>query len=224
MPSWAELLRASFVGLEVSDHQIAALEHFLDRLYEANQSANLTRVPREQAWVRHLLDSVLWQDLIPVGSSVLDIGTGPGLPAWPLACVRPDLRVTGLDSNLKMLGFLRSVPLPNLKVLEGRAEEWRGKQFDVVTGRALAPLAIQLELSARPCRAGGLVIPMRTEKDLPEIERLSSVLGLDLERIERRTLPGLTSETPRVFPVYRKAGKTPPGFPRKWSEIKKRPL
>ena len=66
---------------------------------------------------------------------------------------------------LGMLGFLASQPLPNLEIVQGRAEEWEAREaFDVVTGRALAPLAIQLELSAGLARIGGAVIPMRTER------------------------------------------------------------
>lgn len=201
----------------------AALTAFEDDLYAQNALMNLTRVPRDECWLRHILDSLLIAEFILEGSTVLDIGTGPGFPAWPLALARPDLTVTALDSSSKMLGFLRRHPLPNLKLEQGRAEELGlTDAFDVVTGRALAPLAIQLELSARPCRKGGIVLPMRTPNDLPEIERLASVLGLELEAIHRRTLPVIDAE--RVFPVYRKIKNTPPGHPRPWAKMRERAL
>jgi 16S rRNA (guanine527-N7)-methyltransferase len=203
-------------------HHREALEAFLDALYAANETTNVTRVPRDEAWERHIVDSLLFQDLIPPGSSVLDIGTGPGIPAWPLACARPDLRVIALDSNQKMLGFLRTQPLPNLKVIEARAEEVGiTERYDVVTGRALAPLAIQLELSARPCKKKGVVIPMRTAQDESEIERLTDAFGLRLEHVEKRFLPG--SEATRWFPIYRKMESTPKGIPRNWGQIKAKP-
>jgi 16S rRNA (guanine527-N7)-methyltransferase len=206
------------LGLTADLEAIAAFE---DDLYAQNAVMNLTRVPREEAWLRHILDSLLIAEFIPQGCSVLDIGTGPGFPAWPLALARPDLTVTAMDSSGKMLGFLRRHPLPNLSIEQGRAEELGLQEaFDVVTGRALAPLAIQLELSARPCRKGGMVLPMRTPNDLPEIERLASVLGLDLEEVHRRTLPVIDAE--RVFPVYRKVEKTPHGYPRPWAKIRER--
>ncbi len=192
----------------------------MEGLYAANDVMNLTRVPREEAWVRHFADSLLFADLIEAGSAVLDIGTGPGFPAWPLACARPDLQVTALDSNKKMLGFLEGFGLPNLSLVLARAEEWdvRGA-YDVVTGRALAPLPIQLEISAASCRVGGCVIPMRTGRD-----EFCSVreLGLELERVEERVLPG--TEIARVFPVYRKTKQTPARYPRRWAEIKAKPL
>lgn len=211
----AELER---MGLNLDLDAVAAFE---EDLYAQNAVMNLTRVPREEAWLRHILDSLLIAEFIPQGSSVLDIGTGPGFPAWPLALARPDLQVTAMDSSGKMLGFLRRHLLPNLSIEQGRAEELGLQEaFDVVTGRALAPLAIQLELSARPCRKRGMVLPMRTPNDLPEIERLASVLGLELEEVHRRTLSVIDAE--RVFPVYRKVEKTPHGYPRPWAKIRER--
>lgn len=183
---------------------------------------NLTRIAREDCWLRHFIDSLLIHDLIPDGSHVLDVGTGPGFPAWPLACARPDLAVTALDSSGKMLGFLRRSPLPNLTVVEDRAETW-GKRdaFDFVTGRAVAGLAIQLELSAAPCVVGGLVVPMRTPHDLATIEAINpKSLGLNLRSIQSRSLPG--TDVVRSFPTYEKTRPTPSRYPRAWTEIKKR--
>lgn len=183
---------------------------------------NLTRVAREEAWLRHFVDSLLFQDLIPQGAAVLDIGTGPGFPAWPIACARPDLTVTALDSSGKMLGFLRSQQLPNLEVVQARAEDWGVRErFDVVTGRAVAPLPLQLELSAPPLKVGGLLIPMRTPMD--------DLLGVDFEVLGlkpagkyERSLPA--TEVVRVFPTYTKERPTPGRFPRRWAEMRAKPL
>jgi len=210
------------VGLELSEDQLSAFSNYEAGLYETNEVMNLTRVPREECWLRHFVDSLLFQDLIPEGARVLDIGTGPGLPAWPLACARPDLRVTALDSNTKMLGFLREHPLPNLEVALARAEEWGVReQFDVVTGRALAPLPLQLELSAAPCVRGGWVMPMRTASDDFDAVDLGP-LGLSLKEVVHRELPG--TGIVRALPRYEKASATRNGFPRRWPEMKKKPL
>jgi len=217
----ADLLKG--VGIEPTGEMLAAFAAFEEDLYQQNAVMNLTRVPREECAIRHFIDSLLFQDLIPLNAEVLDIGTGPGFPAWPLALARADLKVTAMDSSGKMLGFLKRHPLPNLTILEARAEDagLRGK-FDVVTGRALAPLSIQLELSALPCREQGAVIPMRTPSDRVVIDRLKKVLGLELEKVEERLLPII--DAPRTFPIYRKVARTPAGYPRKWSEIKRKPL
>lgn len=215
---------ANRLGLSLSESQIASFLEFEEALYRANEVMNLTRVPVEDCWVRHFLDSLLMHDLLPQSTRVLDIGCGPGFPSWPLACARPDLDVTGLDSNGKMIGFLQQHRLPNLEAVLHRAEEWRpGKPFDVVTGRAVAPLAAQLEVSARPCGLGGKVIPMRGASDRETLAAIDiEPLGLRLVDVIERVLP--RADAVRLFPIYEKVAKTKPGYPRRWAEIKARPL
>lgn len=210
------------LGLALSDLQLDAFERFEDALYAWNQRKNLTRVPREECWIRHFLDSLLFHDLLPQAGKVLDLGTGPGFPAWPLAQARPDLSITALDSNGRMLDFLRTQPLPNLRVVQRRAEEFGEQGFDVVTGRAVAPLAAQVEVSARPCRIGGSVIPMRTGSDDPPPPRAVAKLGLTLVDVIDRTLP--ITGAKRRFPVLKKVVETPKGYPRTWSAILRQPL
>ncbi len=208
-------------GLAADDYGLSRLDQFEHSLYTANEVMNLTRVPREECWLRHFLDSVLWQSLINNGAAVLDIGCGPGFPCWPLACLRTDLKVDGLDSSGKMLGFIRSQPLPNLNTIEARAEEWGVRNaYDVVTGRALSPLPIQLEISAAPCKVGGRVIPMRSANDRTEILAFDpSPFGLKLVEVVEKELPVIGAL--RLFPVYEKVRETPAKYPRRWAEIKK---
>ncbi|MEZ0325499.1 MAG: 16S rRNA (guanine(527)-N(7))-methyltransferase RsmG [Fimbriimonas sp.] len=212
------------LGLSLTHEQLTAFEAFEEALYKANEVMNLTRIPREECWLRHFIDSLLFQDLIPEFSEVLDIGSGPGFPAWPLACARPGIKVTTLDSHGKSIAFLRQNPLPNLTVVNGRAEDWGVTEtYDIVTGRALAPLALQLELSAAPCTVGGKIIPMRTPSDrkaIAEIKRAS--LGIQLKDTVNRTLPGTDIE--RLFPIYEKIAPTPKRYPRTWAEMKTKPL
>ena len=205
-------------GLTLDKGQIESFEIFQEDLYACNETRNLTRVPEDECWVRHFADSLLFQDLFPVNASVLDIGTGPGFPAWPLACARQDLQVTALDSNGKMIAFLGRHKLRNMEIVQARAEDWDVREaFDFVTGRALAPLPAQLEISIRPCKIGGAVIPMRTLSDdlQPPILR---ALGLDLADTITRELP--EGNGTRVMPVYAKRLKTNPKFPRSWADIK----
>ncbi len=201
---------------------MAAFDAFEEALYTANATMNLTRIPREEAWLRHFVDSLLFQDLVPEGARVLDIGTGPGFPSWPLACARPDLQVVALDSSGKMLGFLKSQPLPNLEVVQARAEDWGVRdEFDVVTGRAVAPLPIQLELSTPPLKVGGLLIPMRTPMDDLQ-EPHWEVLGLRPAGRHVRRLP--FTDVERLFPVFAKEKPTPAWIPRRWAEMRAEPI
>ncbi len=215
---------AKGLGVSLNADQLDAFTAFETALYESNKVMNLTRVPQEDAWIRHFLDSLLLVPLIPEGAKVLDLGTGPGLPAWPLACARPDIKMVGVDSNGKMLGFLRTQPLPNLDVVQVRVEEWPMRnEFDVVTGRAFAPVTIQLEASASLCKVGGIVILMRTPGDEDAIQEFNpKALGLALTKERLCPLPG--TDAIRLFPIYTKFGLTPQIYPRRWAEMKSKPL
>lgn len=224
MDATAFRLATEEIGLQLTTVQVEAFTTFENRLYEANKVMNLTRVPRNECWLRHFIDSLLFHDLVPKGAAVLDIGTGPGFPAWPLACVRPDLMITALDSTAKVLDFLRQNALPNLAVIQERAEGWGVRdRFDVVTGRALAPLAIQLELSAASCKLNGKVIPMRTASDRVTVKNfVGTGLGLKLVQFHERKLPGTGAV--RLFPVYEKVRATESLHPRPWAEMKRAPM
>ncbi|MBI1333178.1 MAG: methyltransferase domain-containing protein [Armatimonadetes bacterium] len=213
------------LGISLSHSQIERFVAFEDALYQANEVMNLTRVPREECVTRHFLDSLLLGTVITQlnpEARVLDIGCGPGFPSWCLACAYPSMDVTALDSNGKMLGFLRSQPLPNLTVIQQRVEEWDvEEEYEIVTGRAVAPLTIQLEISAKPTEFGGHVILMRTPQD-DFASSAAGKLGLKLVDSQEILLPG--TDILRVFPIYRKDKETPKTYPRPWAMIKKRPL
>lgn len=222
LPVLTELCHA--LGSPISEAQLQQAEEFLNALYAENEVRNLTRVPRVEAEVKHLCDSVLALDLLPHTGRLLDIGTGPGLPAWPLACVLPNLQVTALDGSERMFGPMRRVPLPNLIPVQARAEDFTEREaYDVVVGRAVAPLSIQLEISAGPLKVGGLAVPYRSSLDRQDAEDLNiGVLGLRLEEIVERDLPGGAGS--RLFPIYRKVRETDRQYPRPWARMKTRPL
>lgn len=210
-------------GLNPAELDFAVLERFVDDLYAQNEQVNLTAVPREECEVRHLVDSLAVVQLVPEGASVLDVGTGAGFPAWPLAWARPDLRVTALDSTEKRLRFIARHPLPNLSLLHARGEEvTQPEGFDFVTGRAVAPLPVQAEVSAGWVAHGGLFVPFRTPSEAPEAtEDRFWKLGLAREGlVEVETSPDVV----RLFPVYRKVGPMQAAFPRQWGQIKRKPL
>ncbi|MCH9003166.1 MAG: 16S rRNA (guanine(527)-N(7))-methyltransferase RsmG [Planctomycetes bacterium] len=131
--------------------QLGMLRAHFESVLEANSRMNLTRItdPTEAA-VKHYADSLallLWiRDRgIEVGT-VLDVGSGAGFPAVPLAVMRPDWQVTALDGTAKKIGFVEGVAetlgLPNLRAVHAHSTHWRdGWTADVVTVRAVAKLA-----------------------------------------------------------------------------------
>ena len=204
-------------GINLNAGQLKAFETFEDRLYEANKTKNLTRVPRSECKTRHFLDSLSLSPLVPEGNSVVDLGSGAGFPGVPLAIARPDLRVTLLDAAEKEIRFLESLAaILQRAEIAARMPEFR-ERYDVATARALAPLAIQAEVSAAYVRVGGLFLPQRMEQEeTPEYTNL----GLKLE--ERRLVE--VQGAKRLIPVYRKSEPTPDRYPRTWAAIKKRSL
>ncbi|MEZ5163727.1 MAG: RsmG family class I SAM-dependent methyltransferase [Fimbriimonadaceae bacterium] len=211
-------------GFPLSESQIAACEAYRADLYEVNEVTNLTRIPFEEADAKHFADSLLVSEFIPKGANVLDIGPGPGFPAWVLACCRPDLEITALDSANKAIRFIERHPLANLKTKLARAEDnVHHEHYDVVIGRAVAPFAVQTEISAAWIKIGGQFIPFRTPTESEEIEQFPAAqLGLKLTEIKEIDLPG--TDIVRLFPIFEKVKATNPEFPRQWGRIKAKPL
>jgi len=107
--------------------------------------------PREadRLWSRHILNSAAIAPLVPAGASVVDVGSGAGLPGIPLALARPDVTMCLLDSLLRRVNFLELavdelVLAGQVTVLRARAEQCT-QQYDVVLARAVAPLSRLVE-------------------------------------------------------------------------------
>ena len=99
----------------------------------------------ERLWDRHIVNSAALETCIPHGASVLDVGSGAGLPGIPLAVVRPDLHVTLLEPLLRRSVFLEEAVVAlgladRVKVVRGRAEDRLVPPSQVVTARAVAAL------------------------------------------------------------------------------------
>ena len=139
--------------LEISDTQWQLLEKWATLLLDVNQNVNLiSRKETDLLWEKQILPclSLLIFRKIPAGVDVCDFGTGGGLPGVILAIVRPDLRLTLLDSRQKKVAVVQqmidTLKLSNVQTVHGRGEEL-GKQrppwhqrFPFVTARAVAPL------------------------------------------------------------------------------------
>jgi 16S rRNA (guanine527-N7)-methyltransferase len=135
-------------------------------------------VPR--LWDRHLLNCAVVAELIGGRyRTLVDIGSGAGLPGIVLAMVRPELDVTLLESMERRCRFLAEctaeLGLANVSVLRGRAEETR-LRADVATARAVAPLARLAELAAGVVRPGGMVLAIKGQTAADELKKARPVL------------------------------------------------
>jgi 16S rRNA (guanine527-N7)-methyltransferase len=138
--------------------------------------------PKEagRLWERHILNSAALSGLIEPGSTIIDVGSGAGLPGVPLAVLRPDLRVTLLEPLLRRFTFLVETVdelelTARVTAVRARAEEHPGR-YDVVIARAVAPLE-RLIGWCNPLRCpGGVLLALKGNNAAAEIDQAGAVL------------------------------------------------
>ena len=130
--------------------------------------------PREvdRIWDRHIFNSLPLINLMPEGATVIDIGSGAGLPGVVLGLTRPDLQITLLEPLERRATFLLEVVtqlgLTNLQVVRGRAEEHKPR-YQIVTARAVAPLPKLLQITWRLIAPGGKLLALKGENAESEL-------------------------------------------------------
>jgi 16S rRNA (guanine527-N7)-methyltransferase len=140
--------------------------------------------PREipRIWDRHLLNCVALAEVIPTGIEMADIGSGAGLPGLPIAIARPDLSIFLVEPLLRRVLWLREVVqelgLSNVEIIRSRANALAETErtFDVVTARAVAPLATLLELCLPLVRPGGELLAMKGDSAAEELLQADATL------------------------------------------------
>jgi 16S rRNA (guanine527-N7)-methyltransferase len=159
-----ELARVLPRDLPNRDRLIEKAAHHLRLIASANEYMNLTRLtsPREAA-IKHVYDSVVPWRQFENAERVLDAGTGAGFPGVPLSVVLPQVRFTLSESIQKKARFVDSaveaLELPNVHVTSERAEDVATNQrFDVITARAVAPIARILDLFRKPLKQGARLL------------------------------------------------------------------
>jgi 16S rRNA (guanine527-N7)-methyltransferase len=164
-------------GLVVSDAQVTQLISFLNLLIKWNKTYNLTAVRDPALMVsHHLLDSLTVQPHL-LGQSVVDIGTGAGLPGIPLAIINPDKKFLLIDSNGKKTRFVVQavavLGLANVSVWLGRSEHYEaGPGFDTVMCRALASIPKLIEIGGHLLNPKGRLVAQKGLVPEDELESL----------------------------------------------------
>jgi 16S rRNA (guanine527-N7)-methyltransferase len=144
----------------------------------------------------HLLDSLAIAPHL-TGTTLLDVGSGAGLPGIPLAIARPELAVTLLEANHKKVAFLRQaaieLALPNVQVVAERVEAWQApQQYDIVISRAFSDLTEFVTLAARHCADGGALAAMKGVYPFEELAQLPP--GYEMSAAIPLAVPGLKAE------------------------------
>ncbi|MSR42334.1 MAG: 16S rRNA (guanine(527)-N(7))-methyltransferase RsmG [Phycisphaerales bacterium] len=208
-----EELRAQ--GIELEESELLLLERYLGLLFATNARFNLTSITKEDAWQRHVLDSLsLMPPLASLEvSTAMDIGSGGGLPGIPLAICRNDIQWTLLEATAKKARFLIAVVehlgLKNVKVLHARAETTTkngiGEELDVIVARAVGAFGPLAQLAVPYLRIGGVLLAIKGEKASEETEaakaRLHALHAQVINQIRTRTNTIVVMEKMRKTPA-----------------------
>lgn len=187
----------STLGIELPVLTQHKLLDYLALLYKWNKTYSLTALrEQEKAVSHHLLDSLAVLPFVAAGS-LLDVGSGGGMPGIPLAIARPDLRVTLLDSNSKKAAFLQQaaieLSMPNISVHGGRVEQYHpASDFALITSRAFSDLADFVVRSRHLLSADGRWLAMKGVWPEDEIGRLPDSIAVDA--VQRLVVPGVDGE------------------------------
>jgi 16S rRNA (guanine527-N7)-methyltransferase len=232
-----ELLTATTAawGLELTERQIDQFAAYAAELRAWNERVNLTAITDEREIItRHFLDSLRlalsWGD---PPASLIDIGAGAGFPGVPLKILRPQMRLTLVESVGKKAAFLKhlslTLGLEQVEVVAARAEDighapQHRERYDLSVARAVADLRVLAEYLLPLCRVGGRVLApkgARIDDEVQQAQHAVTVLGGRIIAVEPVALPEVEA---RTLVVIEKVTPTPSVYPRAVGVPARRPL
>ena len=239
MTAFEEILaaRAAEAGIPLTAEQIGQFSVYHEMLLDWNTRMNLTALTApEDVAVKHIIDSLTAYDaaLFDGARTLIDVGTGAGLPGIPLAVYAPQFTVTLLDALNKRVRFLTEVTaamgLQNVRCIHARAEEAartaeHRAAYDIAVSRAVARLPVLLEYTLPFVRVGGTLLALKGRayaEEQKEARRAAEVLGGGRITARPVHLPGL--DDVRAILTVTKERQTPAAYPRGGGAPTRRPL
>lgn len=184
------------LNIVINASQVEKIMAYITLLLKWNQSFNLTAIKEPEAiMVQHILDSLAIYAFIK-GETILDIGTGAGLPGIPLAILYGDKLWSLLDSNGKKTRFLTQVALElnlkNIKVCKSRVEQYNPENlFFTITSRAFSSLALFVNLSQKLCHPKGYMLALKGKYPKEELAEISKDFKVEVVPLQ---VPFLNAE------------------------------
>ncbi len=230
------LSAAAYWDIDIREEQAALLLTYYQFLKQENSKYNLTSIIEPQAVLEeHFIDSLagLCKGSRMTGEELLDLGSGAGFPGVPIKILHPALKLFLLESSGKKILFLtmllQKLQLRDVTLLQLRAEDLgRGEgreKYSWVTARAVAPLAILIEIAMPLVKIGGYFWAFKGpnfNQELAEAEEILTYCGGTLVEIIHYKLP--KSGKNRSILVFKKVAATNERFPRKAGIPQKRPI
>ena len=214
-------------NIEITDDMLDKFDRYFELLVEYNKVMDLTAVKDDEIYERHFYNSLtIAFDNDFNNISLCDVGAGAGFPSIPLKIVFPNMKLTIIDPLSKRMDFLKIVidklNLHDVTLVYARAEDVSIKYketFNVVTARAVARLNILVELVSQMITINGLLIAMKGEHALEEVNEAQNAL-----KECKLTLIQETYLNPSINLIFRKNGSISNKYPRNYGQIKKKPL
>jgi 16S rRNA (guanine527-N7)-methyltransferase len=231
---------AEKLGFHLSPEQLEQFETYYKELTDWNRKLNLTSITDyEEVQVKHFLDSLtvtlaIKQEDFSKRLSVIDVGSGAGLPGIPLKILLPAIRLTLLEATAKKAKFLEhlieKLGLDDIEIVVGRAEEAAHKpqyreKFDLVLSRAVASLPTLVELTLPLCAVGGIVVAQKKGGIVGEVEqshKAIAMLGGKPRGVKAIELTEFSDR--RCLVMIDKIQSTPREYPRRSGMPAKRPI
>ncbi len=231
-----ELSKRNF---KLNENQINQFNQYFTSLIETNKKVNLTRITeKDEVYLKHFWDSITplftFGSVLKAADTLCDVGAGAGFPSIPLKIMLPELKVTIVDSLGKRLNFLQGLitqlNLKNVTLVHGRAEDvgqnkqYR-EQFDVVTARAVANMAVLSEYCLPLIKENGNFIALKgpkAEDELKSARKALKVLGGKVIAVKELQLPRSTEE--RTLILIEKVQATPKKYPRQAGTPHRKPI
>ncbi|UCH87800.1 MAG: 16S rRNA (guanine(527)-N(7))-methyltransferase RsmG [Dehalococcoidia bacterium] len=232
---------AERLGLPLSAQQLQQFEEYYHQLIAANRRVSLTSITDyQEVQRRHFGESLAVAAALyrvgvlkpDEGTRVLDLGAGAGFPGLPMRIVHPTLQLTILEATRKKTAFLESLlarlGLEDVTVITGRAEAVahdpvHREGYDLVLARAVAPLAVLVELALPFLKVGGSLATPKGSRAPQEMTEAGRALALCRGRIvSAEPLP--SPALPLTLVLMQKLAPTPAAYPRRPGIPTKRPL
>ncbi|MFC1917730.1 16S rRNA (guanine(527)-N(7))-methyltransferase RsmG [Chloroflexota bacterium] len=231
---------AGKLGISLNHEQIAQFHIYYRELLAWNQRINLTGITSfEEVQVKHFLDSLtviqaLGQKEIGDELTIIDVGTGAGLPGIPIKIAFSEVKLVLLEATGKKVDFLNhligQLKLTGVKAIKGRAEEvahdvqYREK-FALVLARAVAGLPALAELALPFAAAGGIFVAQKKGEINAEVGQAASAIALmggKLREVKEIQMTEFAEK--RYLVVIDKISASPAKYPRRSGMPEKRPL
>lgn len=215
---------------------VTKFERLTEIMVATNAVMNITALTTLDKIVPlHYADCAKIAACIPRGARVIDVGCGGGFPILPLAILRPDLKITGLDSTDKKIKYVQNTADTlglHVQTVSGRAEDVakladHRDAYDVAVSRAVARLNVLDELCLPFVRIGGSLLAMKGSAGREELDEACGgiqKLGGAVKEISEYDLVTCADSEKRVLICIEKLQATPKEFPRAFGAIKKKPL